>query len=100
MAVARCTEAYKGVIHTRLLYQTQDYLLVFDDLRSDASHRYDWFYHDRGQVVESSVGGEAVTSDATDFPGMEYVENARQGDYGRGSPSGLRVRQGNQHLDL
>lgn len=79
VAVARCSEAYKGVIHTRLLYQTQAYLLVFDDLQSDASHRYDWFYHDRGRFLDSSVACTPAVAEETDFPGMEYVQNARQG---------------------
>jgi len=79
VAVVQCSEAYKGVVHTRLLLQTADYLLVFDDLRADAEHRFDWFYHNRGELRECSVADKAVEPADSSFPGMEYVQSARIG---------------------
>lgn len=77
--VVQCSEAYKGVVHTRLLLQTADYLLVFDDLRADTEHRFDWFYHNRGELGECSVAGKPGEPEGSAFPGMEYVQNARIG---------------------
>ncbi|MHB8901797.1 MAG: alginate lyase family protein [Thermoguttaceae bacterium] len=77
LAVARCSEAYPGVVHTRLLLQTGDYLLVFDDLRADKPHRFDWFYHNRGKLVESRPAGRTLDASDPAFAGMEYVENAK-----------------------
>ncbi len=79
LAVARCSEAYKGVVHTRLLLQTRDYLLVFDDLDADSQRRFDWFYHNRGKLLESSATEKSTSTEDPDFAGMEYVENVRTG---------------------
>lgn len=75
---ARCDQAYPGVRHTRRLVMTDSYLLVLDQLHSDAEHQFDWVYHNRGQ---KAVCG-AAASDANlagKFPGSEYVQNAKQG---------------------
>lgn len=72
--IARCNAAYPGVKHTRLVMQTNDYLLVFDDLRADAERRFDWFYHNRGQSVRCEAARDSATPDAG-FAGMEYVQN-------------------------
>jgi hypothetical protein len=79
VVVAQCTEAYDGVVHTRLLLQTPDYLLVFDDLKADTEHRFDWFYHNRGKLAKCPVAEQAVDTSGVDFVGMKYVENARAG---------------------
>ena len=79
VAIAQCSDGYPGVLHTRLLMQTADYLLVFDDLQADGPHRFDWFYHNRGTLAECSVPGEPVETTGSEFPGMEYVENTRTG---------------------
>ncbi len=79
VAIAQCSDGYPGVLHTRLLMQTADYLLVFDDLQADGPQRFDWFYHNRGKLAECSMPGEPVEPDDSKFPGMEYVDNARIG---------------------
>jgi hypothetical protein len=79
LAVAQCSEAYTGVVHTRLLMQTGDYLLVFDDLQADSERRFDWFYHNRGRLLECNATERTIDAKAPTFPGMEYVENARIG---------------------
>ncbi len=75
---ARCDQAYPGVRHTRRLVMTDSYLLVLDQLHSDAEHLFDWIYHNRGQKAVC----EAAATDANlagRFPGSEYIQNARQG---------------------
>jgi oligo-alginate lyase len=74
ITIAQCDEAYEGVVHTRAMLQTEDYLLVFDDLVSEEEHRYDWFYHNRGGVAPLDVG-QRITDPEDNFVGMEYVQN-------------------------
>jgi sialidase-1 len=75
---ARCDQAYPGVRHTRRFVMTDSYLLVLDQLHSDAERQFDWVYHNRGQKAVC----EAAASDANlagKFPGSEYIQNAKQG---------------------
>ncbi len=75
---ARCDRAYPGVRHTRRLVMTDSYLLVLDELHSDAERQFDWVYHNQGQKAIC----EAAASDANlagKFPGSEYIQNARRG---------------------
>jgi hypothetical protein len=90
---ASCQDAFPGVRHKRLLVLTGAYLLVLDELHSDADRRFDWLYHNKGaRVVCACVEGvppsnrgleardtrDSVTS-ATDYPGGEYIQNAKRG---------------------
>lgn len=75
----RCTEAFDGVAHTRLLLQTQDYLLVLDDLQSQVPHRYAWFYHNRGKFGGTTVATSTVEAPEAEASNLEYIGNARQG---------------------
>jgi hypothetical protein len=79
LVVAQCAEAYDDVIHTRLLLLTADYLLVFDDLNADDEHRFDWLYHNRGELTEQTVARKPIEDAADGFTGTEYIENARVG---------------------
>jgi hypothetical protein len=77
-AAASCDEAYVGVRHTRWLVMTDAYLLVLDQLHSEAEHQFDWLYHNRGRKAVC----ETATNDANladKLPGGEYIQNARQG---------------------
>lgn len=77
--VTQCAGAHPGVVHTRLLLQTPDYLLIADELKAEGSHRFDWFYHNRGNFADdASLDAKPADAppDAT-FSGMEYVENTR-----------------------
>lgn len=78
---ASCDEAYPGVRHRRLLFLTDAYLLVLDDLRSDADHRFDWLYHNRGAGVVCDQAPDGVNPVA-DYPGGEYIQNAHRGSTG------------------
>jgi len=75
---ASCPEAYPGVQHKRLLFMTGTYLLVLDALHSDADHRFDWLYHNKGGRVICDQARDGVTA-AADYPGGEYVRNAKRG---------------------
>jgi hypothetical protein len=75
---ASCREAYPGVQHKRLLFMTGAYLLVLDELHSDADHRFDWLYHNKGTRAVCDQVGDSVTLPA-DYPGGEYVRNGRRG---------------------
>ena len=75
---ASCDDAYPGVRHTRRLVMTDIYLLVLDQFRSDAEHRFDWLYHDRGQKAMSDVPADDVNLTGK-VQGSEYIQNARQG---------------------
>jgi oligo-alginate lyase len=75
---ARCEEAYPGVTQTRWLVLTATYLLVVDRLQSEKEHRFDWLYHNRGQMVACDAAREDVTL-AGKLPGGEYLRNARRG---------------------
>ncbi len=79
LVVAQCDGAYDGVVHTRLLLQTADYLLVFDDLKADAEHRFDWFYHNRGKLADAGVAKQPGTKATPEIKGMQCIENARRG---------------------
>jgi len=78
VAAAGCDEAYAGVEHTRWLVMTGTYLLVFDTLRSDVEHRFDWIYHNRGSGAVCEAAADGVNL-ADKYKGFEYVENCRQG---------------------
>ncbi len=77
---AGCDDAYPGVRHIRRLIMTDTYLLVLDQLRSDTEHRFDWLYHNRGRQVVCETADSSA--DVTDYPGGEYIQNARQGATG------------------
>lgn len=75
---ARCSAAYPGVVHDRLLLMARTYLLVFDRLRASDDHQFDWLYHNRGTQAVS----EAVAQDdpwKAGYPGAEYIRNAVEG---------------------
>ena len=78
-AMARCTSAYPGVEHTRLLLQTDEYLLIFDDLQADSNRRFDWYYHNRGRTVQCDVADATVTRLDKDYVGLEFIKNAQTG---------------------
>jgi hypothetical protein len=75
---ASCREAYPGVEHKRLLFITGAYLLVLDEMRSDADHRFDWLYHNKGARVVCDQVRDSVTP-AADYPGGEYIQDAKRG---------------------
>jgi len=77
-ALASCDAAYPGVRHKRLLFMTKIYLLVFDTLRSDTNHRFDWLYHNRAAGLACDVATETVNP-ADAYAGGQYIRNARQG---------------------
>ena len=86
-ALAGCDEAYPGVKHRRFLLLTPAYLLVFDTLDADEARRFDWVYHSRGaEPVCDHARGDAKPDH--EFPGFEYIENAREG----GTDDILRAR--------
>lgn len=73
---ATCRTAYPGTQHQRLLLLTPSYLLVFDQLDSDAERRFDWLYHNRGESVTSDIAThEPVHPPA--FPGCNYMGHRR-----------------------
>lgn len=75
-AAARCTEAYPGVEHTRLLAMTPEYLLVLDRLAADKPHYFDWVYHNRGSDLAGDLALEPAEV-AKRGPGYEYLRRAR-----------------------
>ena len=70
--------AYPSVQHTRWLVMTGSYLLIFDTLRSDVEHRFDWTYHNRGDKVVCDVARDNVNL-ADNYAGGEYIQNCKQG---------------------
>lgn len=77
-AAAECSQAWRGVLHRRALLQTEDCLLVLDDLTADSPRRFDWLYHHRGETVACPAAA-ADTDLRERFAGGEYIRNARQG---------------------
>ncbi len=77
--VARCDDAYPGVSHTRLLLQTNNYLLIFDSLEANTNRRFDWFYHNRGESVRCDIAKNPLKEMEADYQGMEYVKDVRTG---------------------
>ena len=45
VAHARAAETYEGVVLERVLAVTDDYFVIWDQVTSEAEHRYDWLYH-------------------------------------------------------
>jgi hypothetical protein len=87
VAAASCDDAYPGVKHARWLLLTGTYLLVVDKLQSEAEHRFDWLYHNKGRSLTCEAATESVSLAGT-VPGGEYIRAAR-----RGTTSGpLRAR--------
>lgn len=78
VVAARCDGAYPGVEHTRWLVVAGTYMLVFDTLRSDVEHRFDWTYHNRGDKVVCDVARSNVNLEDK-YPGGEHIQNCRQG---------------------
>lgn len=76
--VASCDTAYPGVRHRRLLCMTPGYLLVVDELSSDAERRFDWVYHNRGASVRCAAANQSGKLGET-YAGQEYVENVKVG---------------------
>ncbi len=66
-------EAYPGVTYGRVLVLSPSYLLVLDELSSDADHRFDWIYHGRA----ARVGGLLATATAPDE--YTYIHHVRAG---------------------
>jgi len=81
VAAASCDDAYPGVKHTRWLLLTGTYLLAIDKLQSDAEHRFDWLYHNKGQRLVCEAATES-TNPAGEVPGGEYIRNAQRGTTG------------------
>jgi hypothetical protein len=75
--LATVDAADPGTHHRRLLVQTPDYLLVFDQLEANQESRFDWLYHNRGNEASSSAA-TAATSLKNAFSGAEYIGNPRQ----------------------
>ena len=75
---ASCDEAYPDVRQTRWLVMTDSYLLVYDELHSNADHRFDWLYHNRGAEVVCDVARQGADP-VDDYEGGQYIRNARQG---------------------
>jgi Heparinase II/III-like protein/Alginate lyase len=71
--VARCTKAYPGVVHTRCLVLTADYLVVLDRLASSAAHRFTWIYHDRGTTV-ACAQADAAPETPLGLSGEEFLD--------------------------
>jgi oligo-alginate lyase len=78
VAVARCQEAYPGVVQRRLLCLLSDYLLVVDYLSSDRPRRFDWVYHSRGSAVQATAATQAADVSQA-FAGGEYLNNVKNG---------------------
>ncbi len=89
---ASCLEAYPGVTHKRLLFITDAYLLVLDELRSDADRRFDWLYHSKGARVVCDQAQDSAAP-AADYAGGEYIQNPRRGT--TGEPVRARFEDGN-----
>jgi len=94
---ASCRDACPGVEHRRLLFMTGAYLLVLDELHSDGDHRFDWLYHNKGARVACDQAQDSVTP-AADYPGGEYIQNARRGT--TGEPIRTRFEDGNVTMHL
>ena len=77
-ALAACDAAYPGVKHRRLLLLTPAYLLVVDDLASDAPRRFDWLYHHRAEAVDCAAAVQETAPEAN-YPGQEYLQRLRLG---------------------
>ncbi len=75
-AAARCTAAYPGVEHRRVLVMLPEYLLVVDQLSADGERAFDWVYHSRGDEAVCDLRMEPVTL-AGAFAGGEYIQDAR-----------------------
>ena len=78
VAVARCRDAYPGVLHRRLLCLLSDYLLVVDQLSSDQPHQFDWVYHSRGATGPSGAATQAADLSQA-FAGAEFLNNVKMG---------------------
>jgi hypothetical protein len=94
---ASCREAYPGVQHKRLLVLTGTYLLILDELHSDADRRFDWLYHNKGARVVCDQARDSVTP-AADYSGGEYIQNARRGT--TDDPIRVRFEGGNVTMCL
>jgi len=78
VAAASCNDAYPGVEHTRWVVMTGAYLLVYDKLRSDREHRFDWLYHNRGARVICDAAQDSANP-LDEYPGGAYVRDAKRG---------------------
>jgi hypothetical protein len=78
VAVARCQEAYPGVLQRRLACLLSDYLLVVDQLSADRPRRFDWVYHNRSSAVETAAATQAADLPQA-FAGAEYLTNVKTG---------------------
>jgi hypothetical protein len=78
VAAAECDQAYPGVLHRRVLLQTERYLLIVDELTADTSRRFDWLYHNRGEQIDDSVATTGTDLKGR-FAGSEFIQDAREG---------------------
>ncbi len=62
-----------------MLCLTPTYLVVFDDLHSESSHRYDWVYHQRAAAVACPAAVKPLDQLAAEYPGQEYLQDLQQG---------------------
>jgi heparinase II/III-like protein/alginate lyase len=80
IAGASCESAYKGVAMKRWLAVTANYLLVVDDLKSDKTHTYEFWYHNIGNKAESLESANAgFPNKSSSEKGLKYLRNTKNG---------------------
>ena len=92
----RSEKAYPGVTHERVLLVGAGYTLVVDRISSDRTVTADWYYHFRGQSVESETADQVFQFRC--YPGSEYIKKARSGKTDGMIRLGLRAKGMRQRL--
>ncbi|MBD3183508.1 hypothetical protein GF312_14530 [Candidatus Poribacteria bacterium] len=76
-AAAYTNDAYGDVTHHRLIVLRPDFLVVFDMLKSNHEHTFDWIYHNLGKDISCPAALQA--DDVPEGQGFEYIQDIKTG---------------------
>ena len=74
----RCSAAYPGVTHRRLLALMPERLVVVDSLAGTEAHRFDWLYHGAGTAALHTASAQ-LQPVTLEHSGAEFMRSVRGG---------------------
>ena len=95
VAVSRVNGAYPGVTHVRGVVLTRGIVLMFDQLRADEQHTYDFVYHNFGQLDTGQAETKEVASPLGDTANYAHIKRLRR--YAGDGPVTLKWDLRDQH---
>jgi hypothetical protein len=70
-ARSETAQAYPGVVHSRTVVRVRDYFVIVDQLKSEETHAYDFYFRAEGVLTLNKI---KTTSQATTAP-VQWIED-------------------------